>query len=311
MMTTREWLVLAGKILALTLGLLVVQTIGSQFLPAMQEATQGAESADAGQPSAQPSAGFLGLVLFVCLLQTLALAYPIVRSRWHGWLLVVTVFVLFFGTGTFMSQIEVLVYLADEMPPGMQSGIILMGLFSAVVFSPIIVLTLGRWQPGTATGDEPNPRLRMSWQSWAWKLPAGAAVMLALYYLFGYFVAWKNPVLRDYYGGTDPGTFLAQMRSIVRDTPWMVPLQFLRALVWVLLALPVIRMMRGRWWEAGLAVSLLFTVPVIYLLLPNPLMPDAVRLTHLVETAPYQFLFGWFVVRLFTRSPRPADALRL
>jgi hypothetical protein len=61
-------------------------------------------------------------------------------------------------------------------------------------------------------------------------------------------------------------------------------------------------MTKGCRWEAGLAVALLFTVPVVYLLLPNPLMPDEVRMTHLVETAPYQFLFGWLTVWLFTRS---------
>ncbi len=165
------------------------------------------------------------------------------------------------------------------------------------------MLTLGRWRSEAAPGGEANPRLRLSWQGWSWRLAAGATVMLALYYLFGYFVAWKNPVVRDYYGGTDPGSFVAQMRSVVQGAPWMVPLQWGRGLLWVLLALPVIRMMRGRWWEAGLAVSLLFTVPMVYLLLPNPLMPEAVRLTHLVETAPYQFLFGWFVVWLFTRGP--------
>ena len=38
----------------------------------------------------------------------------------------------------------------------------------------------------------------------------------------------------------------------------------------------VTRMMAARWWEAGLAVSLLFTVPTAYLLFPNPVMPDAV-----------------------------------
>jgi len=30
-------------------------------------------------------------------------------------------------------------------------------------------------------------------------------------------------------------------------------------------------------------------------------MPEAVRLTHLVETLPYQFLFGWFAAWLFAR----------
>ncbi len=49
-------------------------------------------------------------------------------------------------------------------------------------------------------------------------------------------------------------------------------------------------------------------MPAVYLLLPNPLMPETVRLTHLLETTPYQFLFGWFVVWLFTRSAAKSSA---
>ena len=302
MTSGREWLILAGKILALTLVLLVLQAIGAQFLPAAQAAGTVEGTANAGS---QPSAGFMGLLLSIFLVQTVALAYPVVRSRWHGWRLTLAVFVVYFGTVTFMSQIESLVYLGDKMAPEMLSGLFLMGLFTAAVFSPILVLTLGAWKADRGTDGEPSGRLRMPAGVWAWKLALGAAVMLALYYLFGYYVAWKNPAVREYYGGTDPGTFLAQMRSVAA-TPWMIPLQYARGLLWVLLALPVIGMMRGRWWEAGLAVSLLFAVPSLYLLFPNPLMPEAVRMTHLVETLPYQFLFGWFAAWLFTRGPSRA-----
>lgn len=296
MMTSRDWLILVGKIVGLTVALIVIQGVGSTLLPAMEPVGEAAEAAAA----AQQSPGFLGLVLLVGLLQTSALAYVVVRSRWRGWALTLAVFVVYFGTATFMGQIESVVYLGDKMPGGMQSGLFLMGLFTAAVFAPLLVLTLGRWRGAAAAGAEPSPRWAMSAGSWAWRLAVGAAVMLALYYLFGYYVAWKNPELRDYYGGSDPGSFLAQMRSVVDGAAWMVPFQYLRGLLWVLLALPVIRVMRGGWWEAGLAVALLFTVPSLYLLLPNPLMPEVVRLTHLVETVPYQFLFGWFVVWLFT-----------
>jgi hypothetical protein len=125
-MNSRETLTLVGKIVALSVVLLVLQGIGSRFLPAME-----ATKADAGgQP---PPAGFLGLVLGVCLLQTAALAYPIVRSRWHGWRLILTVFLVFFGPGTFMGQVESMIYLRSRLGQGMLSGIVLMGLFSAAV----------------------------------------------------------------------------------------------------------------------------------------------------------------------------------
>ena len=81
--------------------------------------------------------------------------------------------------------------------------------------------------------------------------------------------------------------------------------QFLRSLLWVLLALLVIRMMKGRWWERGLATSFIFTMPAVYLLYPNPLMPEDVRMMHLLETAPYQFLFGWFAAWLFRPGSSP------
>jgi len=296
-MKTRSWrfFAVAAKIAALTVVLVMAQGLGSRFLPA---------PVAAAQTSTEPSSSFLGIVLAVSLLQTIALAYPVIRSRWHGWQLIGTVFVLYFGTVTFMSQTESMVYLGAHMAPGMLWGIVLMGLFNALVFSPIVVVVLSKVRSGHDLFDEPAPRTRMSPATWAWTLVVGAGVFTALYYLFGYYVAWKNPALRTYYGGTDPGSFLAQMRGIVRDTPWMLPLQFVRGLLWVLLALPVIRMMKGRWWEAGLALSLLFAVPAAYLLFPNPVMPELVRMMHLLETAPYQFMFGWFVAWLFTRADR-------
>lgn len=304
MMSAKELGALALKIVLLTLILTVVNGIGSRFLPAAGEAADRLEAAGVGAETQQPSGSFLALVLLVMLLQVLALAYPVIRSRWAGWKLAATVFILYFGTVTFMSQIESLIYLGARMPDGMLPGLFLMGLFTAAVFSPIAVMVLGRWKADPkAAGETTRP---LPWRSWAWRSALGAAVYLALYYLFGYFVAWKNPAVREFYGGTDPGSFFAQMSSIVRETPWMLPFQFVRGLLWVSLAVLVIRMMKGRWWEAGLAVSVLFTVPALYLLFPNPIMPDAVRMAHLVETAPYQFLFGWIVVWLLlgTRGQR-------
>jgi len=69
-----------------------------------------------------------------------------------------------------------------------------------------------------------------------------------------------------------------------------------------LLALPVIRMMKGRWQETAIAVGLLFAVLMnSQLLLPTPLMPEAVRMTHLIETASYNFIFGYFIIWLLHR----------
>lgn len=294
--------ILLLKIVVLAVLLMMINGIGSRFLPAAaaEGAGQISEAVVESAP-APPSGSFMALVLFVMLLQTVALAYPVMRSKWSGWKLALAVFLLYFGTVTFMSQMESLVYLGGKMPNGMLPGLFAMGLFNAAVFSPVAVLVLGKWKAGTAASATSGHREPTTAGEWAWKTAVGGLVFLSLYYLFGYFIAWKNPLLRDFYGGTDPGSFFAQMSSIVESTPWMLPFQYLRGLLWVALAVLVIRMMKGSWWQVALAVSLLFTVPAIYLLFPNPMMPDAVRVAHLVETAPYQFLFGWFVVWLFSR----------
>ncbi|HZO19986.1 MAG TPA: hypothetical protein VFB46_13430, partial [Gemmatimonadaceae bacterium] len=90
-------------------------------------------------------------------------------------------------------------------------------------------------------------------------------------------------------------------------TPWLVPFQILRALLWVAIAVPVIRMMKGQWQETALAVALLFSVVMnAQLLLPNPYMPEPVRMAHLVETASSNFIFGAFLGWLLVSRPRAA-----
>ena len=64
-------------------------------------------------------------------------------------------------------------------------------------------------------------------------------------------------------------------------------------------------MMKGKWWEAGLAVALLFAMTSAQLLIPNPLMPLAVRMAHLLETATSNFLFGWLIAAILIQVHHP------
>ena len=297
-MTKKQMGMLGAKIIALSIVLMIVMAIGAQFIPTFPDAAGGA-GAGTGDPSAGSSTLLPAMLI---ILQTVALAYLVVRSRWFGWRLLATVFVLFFGTFTVLSQIESIIYLNDKMQTGMQFGIFLMGLFAAAVFSPILVLALDKWKRNPASESEISTPTEAR-RSWRWTLPLGGAIYLAFYYLFGYYVAWQIPEVREYYQGIDPGSFLAQMQSIVRHTPWMVPVQFLRGLGWALLALLAVRMMRGPWWEAGLALALLFTIPSLYLLLPNPIMPEVIRMAHLMETVPCQFIYGWLMAFVFGWRP--------
>ena len=260
----------------------------------------------AGQPEpADANAALVGL-LAGSLLNAAVWTYVILRSNWTGWKLILAVVFVFFGVNTVMPQIET-AYFVTRLPPGMLPRLFLAGLIIAVTFALLAVLILGKAR-SRATGD-----------SWS-RIPAGAltiklllivVVYLLLYFTFGYFIAWKNPAVRAYYGGNDPDGFIAHSANLLRTEPMLFVLQVVRALLWAALAVPIIKMMKGEWWESGLAVALLFAVMTSQLLLPNPLMPAEVRMVHLVETATSNFLFGWLVVLILrgtgrTRAPRPS-----
>jgi hypothetical protein len=239
-------------------------------------------------------------LLAVCFLDALVLTYIILRSRWTGWQLIATIFFVFYGVMTFISQIESVVF--HILPPGVLPRLFLMGVLVAAPFSLLAVLILGKGKADSAAINEPNSRLQMPAKEWAWKLAVIAIAYMILYSTFGYFIAWKNPAVQAYYGGIDEGSFFAHMKVVFTTAPWLEPFQALRGMLWALLALPVIRMMKGRWQETAIAVGMLFAVLMnSQLLLPTPLMPEAVRMTHLVETASSNFIFGYLIVWLLHR----------
>jgi hypothetical protein len=241
----------------------------------------------AGPPPPEQAGATLLALFLVSLINAAVWSYLILRSRWTGWKLILTIFLLFYGVSTVQPQIES-AYFISHLPPGMLPRLFLAGLIMAAVFAPLAVLILGK---AKSSVNITTP-LKMT----IGKAALIVVVYIILYFTFGYFIAWRNPAVRSYYGGSDPTSFIAQITSLMRTEPLLFLLQAARALLWAALALPVIKMMKGEWWERGLAVALLFTVMTAQLLLPNPLMPTEVRMAHLLETASSNFLFGWIVV---------------
>lgn len=258
------------------------------------------------QPSPSEGGAALPAMLVVSLVQAVVWTYVILRSRWNGWKLVLSVLLVTYGVGTLMPQIET-AYFITRLPPGMLPRLFIAGLIVAAVFAPLAVLILGKIR-SHANGPSTESRLTMPAGAWIVRLALIALAYVIIYFTFGYFIAWKNEAVVTYYGGNDPGSFITHMRNTFRSEPMLFLLQIGRALLWTAIAIPVIKMMKGQWWEASLAVALLFAMTSAQLLIPNPLMPEEVRVAHLVETATSNFLFGWLVVAiLLFRSKRRAD----
>lgn len=298
------------KVLILALSLvfyftvsMMLSGVGEQPTPA--PTTSSAQSSDSpGIPTPNKTqqgeeAGKILLILFFfCLMLSILWTVIILRAEWSGWKLVAVVFWAYFGIGTVLPQIESIVYLPRQLPQGMIPKLFVSGFVVALLFAPTAVLILGRMK-SEITPVIPRFKQSMSVPEWIWKAAVIIVVYWFLYYAFGYYLAWKNPVLRNYYGGNDPGNFLAQMVSIWESTPWMFLLQACRSLMWVVFALPVIWILRGKSWQVSLGIACLFAVWSLMLLLPNPFMPREVANAHLVETITSNFIFGWVVGWLF------------
>ena len=83
------------------------------FIIIMSVASLAVGLADTGQQTNQ-AIELLSLFGVGCLF-SIAVSYPIIRSRWSGWPLVLTIAVVLFGIMTFLSQIEVVF---SEIPGG-------------------------------------------------------------------------------------------------------------------------------------------------------------------------------------------------
>jgi len=270
------------RVTALTVVLFVCFTVGS-----------GVAMRGIPQPAAAGGSAAFALIA-ACILETIVLSYLILRSRWAGWQLMLAILVVFYGVSTFMGQLESAVFLT-QLPAGMVPRLFLMGLLIDAPFSVLAVIILGK-RNAELTDNQRGVQPGMPVNSWSWKLAVIALAYVILYFTFGYFIAWRNPAVREYYGGVDPGNFLAQMGTVARDRPWLIPFQILRAVFWVAIALTVIRMLKGEWRETALALGITFAVLMnAQLLLPNPYMPEPVRMAHLVETASSNFIFGILV----------------
>jgi hypothetical protein len=281
------------RVLALAAVLFVLLPVGA--------AVSGVSSSAASAGAASPAGMAIAVPVLFCLLVAGVLSWLIARSALSGARLVGAVFLAYFGLGTFMFQIESAVFLPRQLPPGFVSRLFAMGALLALLAAPAAVWIHGRFRASTATGPRPGG-IPPSPGAWAWRLAWLAAAYVALYFLAGYYIAYRNPEVVAYYGDTAAGSFPTALQRIWMRMPWLFALQALRGVLWVACALPFILSFRGRPWELPLLLGSALSVWLVMLLAPNPFMPESVRMSHLVETASSNFVFGCIVGATFARA---------
>jgi hypothetical protein len=239
---------------------------------------------------AAPSDALLPFAVF-CLSVGSVVSYLALRSSWSGLKLAGVLFAATYGISTIATQVDSLFFLSAKMPPGMIRALFVQGAIAMALFAPLAVLILGKWRP-VPTAVETSEGLPRTATSMAWRLVSLVVAFIVLYMFFGYYVAWRNPTLRAYYGGTDSPSFYEALRSNWRREPLLPLLQVFRALLYVACVYPLLRMLRIGRWQNVLATAAFLASWTTALLLPNPLMPASVARSHLWETLAFNLTFG-------------------
>lgn len=269
------------RIAALTIVLFILFAVGGTLISAPMD------------PAGPDETTAALLLLAACFLDVLVLSFIIRRSAITGWRLVAHVFLVFYGVMTFMSQIEAAVF-PTQMSSEMVWRVLAMGLVITAPFSVIAVPLLGRWREPAPDANKFS--IDFGALGLIWRLAVIAIAYVVIYFLFGYFVAWQFREVRNYYGGSEPQGFFNHFLGIVVKSPWLILFQMVRGLIWAFFGYLIVRIVGVRKYQTPLAVGLAFAVLMnSQLLLPNPFMPEAVRMAHLLETASSNFLFGIFV----------------
>ena len=247
----------------------------------------------------------LQALAIVFLTNTLVLTYLILRSKWHGLRLAGVVFLMYFGVYSFLSTIEALAFnTALEIQPNLLWFTLVAALMLTLVFAPLSVWWLGKRRPTTGPLPSDNIGAGLTKKEMAIKLLVPAALVYpALYISFGYFVAWQNPDVRLLYtGSTEILPFWTQAWNAFTNPAWFYPFQIGRAFVWIGLAWLVMRSTKAGWVETGFIVGLNFALLMnAQHLLPNPFMSESIRLSHFLETAGSNFIWGFVIVWVLHR----------
>lgn len=235
-----------------------------------------------------------GLLFFmVSALNAGMILYLIYRSRYTGWKLVGHVFLITFGIQYFMSQIET-IWFNDSLglPVKGIAAIVLGGAITLFVFAVLATWITGKLKPEP---DKIEDRIRTGF-SVKKIILLSIVIWPLIYFAFGYFIAWQFADLRLFYSGT---TKMESLASIMKENvvSGLYLFQFFRGFVWVFIGILVLKLAKGNKFSNSLLLGLLITIlGCSGLLLPNPFMPETVRLAHLLETSTSSFIWGFLIV---------------
>jgi len=294
--------ILRVAVVALLLGIFFI--VGAQLAGIEKFSATGNSTGAAAQQPPAPQ-GFLAPFASFCLATSLVMSWLAVRSRLSGGKLIAILAIAMYGVMTVATQAESLFFLRDKMPVSLIGRLFVQGAITTALFVPAVVALMGKLRRPEGMITVSSASLPSS--ALLKRLAISVVLFIFLYMFFGHFVAWRNPALRQFYGGVDAPNFLIALKNSWQTRPGIYLLQVFRGMLYFACVLPLVRTLRAPKWEAVLTISAFLSVWSLALLLPNPIMPRTVALSHFWETFLCFLVFGAVLGWMLSNRQRPAS----
>ncbi|MFO8007867.1 MAG: hypothetical protein R6V05_09035 [Candidatus Brocadiia bacterium] len=233
----------------------------------------------------QPPAGSASVLPRIFVAKALVggvLAYAAFRSRWGGTQLVAAVFVAYFGLYTFLPQMEARLLLAEHITPATSAVITAHGFLVGLVFALFLLPLSG--SPRASAVLEESPRLHMGARQWVLRVLLCVGGWLAM-------KAGGAFVLGEAYEISD-GLGILYWSGI----------RLLEALLLLVFALPLVKMLEGGRLEAALVTALCMAIlaAVAPIVVAQAYVPVSHGMLRMAEMGLTDFLYGALVGFLFS-----------
>lgn len=284
------------KLIALTAVYTVINALAFSLLP-----FSPGFKAQSLEQNAAPAAMLCALV---CALWTVGtICFITARSGRNGLPLLLSTAGSVFMVQTFMTQVETLFFggAFTALTRWDVAMIVAAGLFPVAAVS---VLAMLLWKKPVRQRDVTvDPKRFLS------AALLNGAVYVAVYFLFGYYVAWQSPELRMFYSGsTETISFIGKLIDNLQTDPMIFPFQWIRGVLFTVSILPLLSTPWKHRNDLPIAAVLVYLCSAVSLIVPNFLFPDPVRWAHFVEMASSMLLFA-IVTVISTRRALQNEAV--
>jgi hypothetical protein len=231
-------------------------------------------------------------LLVVAFTTTFLISYIVSQSRIIGIKLFGAMMLLTWGTQSFMTQVETVVFIKafPDLSLSDVGLIVIRGLLLYLFFLPMVMLIYGKWKQLDENQSVSKRNLKLKWYYW---LPVIAVSYVVIYTLCGFFpISFQET--KDFYTSWSTGLSMPEWLRL-----WSI--QIVRGLLWFACVVPLFFILNGsKEKKIAVAAILLAVMTSFQLMFPNGLMPPVVRFGHFTELFFSMLIFGaitaWMVV---------------